>query len=61
MKMILINLIKEIYKELFRERYDEIVELTDKIDPGDLIYYLKVILLAKHVIILRTGKNFSIK
>ena len=32
---------KEIFQELFRERFDEILELTDEKKMDNLIYYFK--------------------
>ena len=30
---------KEIFKELVKERFDKIIELTDEINKNDLVYY----------------------
>ena len=32
---------KEIFEELVKERFDEMKELTDKINQNDLIHYFK--------------------
>ena len=35
------SIYKEIFDKLVKERFDEIIELTNEINPNDLIYYFK--------------------
>ena len=36
------SIYKEIFDKLIKERFDEIIELTNEINQNDLIYYFKI-------------------